>query len=109
MSPTCLGSSPNDRVLMMGLAGFEFTSASGKKFQCTPKAMACGKLVVPSRRVVTPRSKSAANSNGSLDSFCMRFSNSAASYGSLRRKEGAVDVNGHGKGSHVIFVHVLEP
>ena len=37
-SPTCSGSSPKERVLIMGFAGLELTSASGKKFQCTPMA-----------------------------------------------------------------------
>ena len=40
MSLTCLGSSPNERVLMMGFSGLELTSASGNQFHCTPMARA---------------------------------------------------------------------
>ena len=35
---------------MMGLAGFEFTSATGKKFQCTPMARASRAVMRPKAR-----------------------------------------------------------
>ena len=34
--PTCAGSSPKDRVLMTGFAGFELTSATGEKARWKP-------------------------------------------------------------------------
>src|ERR1035437_5036639 len=96
---------------MMGFAGLEFTSASGKKFQCTPmalassavmrpkasafsvlpaapKAIAWGKTVVPFRRMDTPRSKSAETMRGSFDERCSRLSNSAATSGWLLSRTG---------------------
>ena len=78
---------------MMGLAGLEFTSATGNKFHSTPsardswatispnfsassglpvapKAMACGNTVVPFIRIDGPRSKSAVMISGSSESRC---------------------------------------
>ena len=38
--PTRAGSSPNERMLITGLRGLLFTSATGAKFTCTPRARA---------------------------------------------------------------------
>ena len=88
---TSAGSSPNDRVLMTGLRGLLFTSATGAKLTCTPRARAStaamrpasnaspsspdapnaiarGKAVPPRTRNPTPVSKSAAFSRGRAES-----------------------------------------
>ena len=52
---TSRGSSPNERVLMMGLSGLELTSSTGAKFRCTPTARA-------SRAVTRPTSYASAAS-----------------------------------------------
>jgi len=49
MRPTWAGSSPNARVLMIGLAGLLFTSATGANASWTPTAR-------PSSAVMRPRS-----------------------------------------------------
>ncbi len=46
-SETCCGSSPNERMLMMGLSGLLLTSASGAKIQCTPAARASSAVILP--------------------------------------------------------------
>ena len=59
--------------------------------------MACGKFVPPISRVDTPRSKSAANSSGSFDAFCSRFSNSAVFVRLRPQQERTIHVYRHGK------------
>jgi hypothetical protein len=46
-SATCFGSSPNERILMMGLSGLLFTSATGANTQCTPMARASMAVMRP--------------------------------------------------------------
>ena len=41
------GSSPKERMLMMGLSGLLLTSASGAKIQCTPAARASSAIILP--------------------------------------------------------------
>jgi hypothetical protein len=38
ITPTFAGSSPNERMLITGLRGLLFTSATGAKLTCTPSA-----------------------------------------------------------------------
>ena len=95
---TSLGCWPKERILMMGLSGLLFTSATGAKIQWTPSALAslavaapscqvaprssaalnamlCGYLVVFETRMDAPRSKSAPTISGSRDNFCIPFRN----------------------------------
>ena len=44
---TAPGLSPNDRVLMIGLSGLEFTSNTGAKIICTPTARASTAVTRP--------------------------------------------------------------
>ena len=109
--PTCTGSSPKERVLMMGLSGLLFTSATGNRFHCTPmardssaviapnlsayamlpvapKAMASGKAGTELTREASPRSKSAAISKGSLESRWSWLATAATSRGGFLSRIG---------------------
>src|SRR5258708_7531147 len=91
---------------MIGLAGLELTSATGKKFQWmpmardssagmrpgapaysrflgAPNAMAWGEAVGPRRRMESPRSKSAAKMRGRPESCWSWLVRPAVPYGSL--------------------------
>ena len=117
---------------MMGLAGFEFTSASGKKFQCTPMARASWPVMRPnvSASSILPsaaeghgvrkvRGAQQAHGHAALKISCeqqrqLRFLlQTVEQFRNLVRlgaqQERAIDVNRHGERAHVIFLHGLEP
>jgi hypothetical protein len=48
IAATVFGSSPKDRVLMIGFSGLLLTSATGKNTQCTPSARASRAVTTPS-------------------------------------------------------------
>ena len=110
-SPTCAGFSPKERVLMIGLSGLLFTSATGNRFQWTPmardssaviapnlsaypvlptapKAMASGNAGTELTREARPRSKSAAMSNGRRESRCSWLATAATSSGGFFSRMG---------------------
>ena len=104
MAETSSGFSPNERILMIGLSGLLFTSASGKNIHWIPRArasravispsrlavagsreavsaMAWGKTVVASTRMEAPRSRSPEMRRGTLAIPCMRLAKFATSRG----------------------------
>ena len=102
--PTAAGSSPNERVLMMGLSGLLLTSATGANARWMPTARASsavmrpisyaalslpdaatpilgGSGVPPLKRMLVPPSRSDATRSGSPERPCSRLSFAAMSSG----------------------------
>src|SRR6266700_563698 len=66
--------------------------------------MAWGNVVAPCRRMVTPRSKSAATSSGSLESLCKRLSSFVRL---IPVQKWRLKAHRHGERPDVIFLHLV--